>query len=70
MGDLGSINVATNGEYVPLDEVSTEPYSTTCDWGDCEEEITGWRLDAEGHGWLVVCAGHCGRIRELGKYRS
>jgi hypothetical protein len=34
----------------------------TCDWGDCDEPVTAYRLDEGGRPedarWLPVCTGH------------
>lgn len=54
-----------DGDFVSIVDLHVpptifKPYSLTCDWGDCDELIVGFRYDAWGHGWLVVCSGHSG----------
>ena len=42
---------------------SEEPYGS-CDWGDCDNWATAWRLSSS-HGWLPVCFAHDERRPEV-----
>lgn len=43
--------LTAQGEAAPANVVGT------CDWGDCDGETVGVRLDSDGQ-WLAVCAQH------------